>query len=142
MKSEDKRGNLFMNSGVYLNFASVIGSFIGLVYSLPAQEPVPTTAEFWATIVERLGVPLLFLVFLMWSIIKASQKVWPFLQKQIESLIALPKEQVENERRERKEQKELYEKSLAELVKSIESLTKRFDAFLEFQIRKENKDGN
>lgn len=128
-----------MSSGVYLYLASVIGSFIGLVYYMPAQETFPTTAEFWAALVERLGVPLIFLVFLMWSIVRAGQKVWPFLQKQVEVLISIPEQQLTSERMEKREQRALYEKSIDELVKSINNLTKRFDTFLEYQILKDKE---
>lgn len=130
---------------ITLSGFSFIGSFIALTYNHFSVVVQQEQIENWIVIAERLGVPFILLLGLLFSFWKLISSVAPFIIKQVEDLISIPKEQLELERIERKEQQDRWdelhkedlermnrqEKLLIDTISSLTILTGRVEDLID-----------
>ena len=77
--------------------------FVGLVYSLLPQSGDLETV---LAIIERLGVPLVFLVGLLWVLWRGMKELLPFMKDQF---ITSPRQQLSEEKQERRDSQKRFE---------------------------------
>ena len=114
--------------------------FAGLAYSLTNQV---TDVDGTLQIVERLGIPALFLLGLLAMIWRGAKAIAPFLRDQVLTLTSIPTEQMRLEREERLTKQSRFEeitirlsedhnKTLREISKqNMESQSKLAEAIME-----------
>ena len=100
----------------------------------------------WIDIIERLGIPGVFLLGILYLMGKAGKTVWPFIKSEVERLISVPIEVIEYQRvtgeKHRKEFTEILEKQIQVFDRAIDSLTvlhQKIDALLDTTKQKEVK---
>lgn len=76
-----------------------VSLLIGAGYSIILEQG--TDFDGWIALLERLGLPLIFLFGILWMFWKGAKAVAPFAKERIEQLTSFPEEQFKAEREER-----------------------------------------
>lgn len=84
---------------------------IGFAYVIYQQ----TDINGWTLLLERLGLPLIFLGGLLWMLWSATKAIAPFLKERIEQMTMFPENQFKLEREERIEKQARFEEIVAKI---------------------------